>query len=96
MPLIDIQKALLDPAAVFEKPEAVLEEPTLSREQKFEILRRWQYNASEEDVALEEGMPGAESGLVRRIMLALEQVADGIEIETVSPSKQHGLPKSRK
>jgi dihydroorotate dehydrogenase len=95
MTLINLDQALLDPAQVFETPEAVLEEAGLTREQKAEILRRWQYNAAEEDVALEEGMQGSESGMMRRILLALEQVADGIDINHSGPNKQHGLPRSK-
>lgn len=87
-------KALADPSDVFETPEAVLEAADFSREQKIEILRRWEYNASEEDVALEEGMPGDESGLLRRILLALGELTGSIDVGGTPPSKQHGLPRS--
>lgn len=86
--------ALSDPSDVFETPEAVLEDGDLTREQKVEILRRWEYNVSEEDVALEEGMPGDESGLLRRILVALGTLAGPIDVAHTPPSKQHGLPSS--
>jgi hypothetical protein len=88
------EKALANPADAFETPEAVLETDDLSREEKIEILRRWEYNVSEEDVALEEGMPGDESGLLRRILIALGSLAGPIDVEHTPPSKQHGLPRS--
>lgn len=88
------EKALADPSDVFETPEAVLEADDLDREQKIEILRRWEYNVSEEDVALEEGMPGDESGLLRRILVVLGALTDPIDVEHTPPSKQHGLPRS--
>jgi hypothetical protein len=52
------EKAKLDPQEVFEAPEAVLDVADLTTEQKIEILLRWEYNAAEEAVATEEGMPG--------------------------------------
>ncbi len=45
--MVDLDKALLDPASVFKTPEGVLNSHELSREQKIEILRRWEYDARE-------------------------------------------------
>jgi hypothetical protein len=87
----ELEKALLDPASAFEKPEDVLENVLLSREQKAEILRRWEYNASEEAVALEEGMPGEENGILRDILIALGKIVGPIDVEHTAPTKQHGL-----
>jgi hypothetical protein len=42
--IIDIEKALLNPASVFDTPEEVLHAKGLSRVQKIEILRRWEYD----------------------------------------------------
>jgi len=39
-------------------PKLVLEDPSLTREEKIEKLRRWSYDARELDVANEEGMGG--------------------------------------
>ncbi len=88
---IDMDRALLDPGSVFATPDAVLIHDTLSKQQKIEILRRWEYDASEASVALEEGMPGEENDLLRRILLALDQLLDGVDVERVAPSKQHGI-----
>jgi len=88
------KRALADPSDVFETPEAVLEADDLENDQKIEILRRWEYNVSEEDVALEEGMPGDESGLLRRILVALGMLTGPIDVDHTPPSKQHGLPRS--
>lgn len=91
---IDLDQAMLDPGSVFASPEALLQQDNLSRDQKIEILRRWEYDASEVCVAVEEGMPGGESDLLRRIMLALNQLASSIDVERSGPSKQHGIPRS--
>jgi hypothetical protein len=91
---IDMDQALLDPGSVFASPEALLRCDDLSEEQKIEILRRWEYDASENCVAVEEGMPDGESDLLRRILLALDQLTGGIDTEQVGPTKQHGIPRS--
>lgn len=88
---IDLEKALLDPASVFDQPESVLSDAILPDEQKVE-MRRWQYNAAEEAVALEEGMPGDENDdLMHRILVALGELIDPISVDHTAPSKQHGL-----
>jgi hypothetical protein len=65
----DIEKALLNPAMVFKNPQEVVESNDLSPEQKIEILRRWEYDVRELQVADEEssghlgyGLKGATCG----------------------------------
>lgn len=89
-----LKQALMDPQSVFTSPEALRDHPTLTADQKIEILRRWEYNAAEEAVALEEGMPGEESDLLRRILIALGTLAGPLDLQRTGPSKQHGLPRS--
>jgi hypothetical protein len=89
----DVERAMEAPASVFASPEDVLEHPELTDAQKIEILRRWQYDAVELDVAVEEGMPGDDDPLLRRIMLALGQLTGPIDLEHLGPNKQHGLPR---
>ena len=89
-----MEQALLDPGSVFSSPEALLDHAALSREQKIEILRRWEYDAAEVAVAVEEGMPNGEDDLLRQILLALGRLAGGVDPEKVAPTKQHGLPRS--
>lgn len=91
---VDIGKALLDPGSMFGTPEEVLAHGGLTDQQRIEILRRWEYDASENGVAVEEGMPGEESDLLRRILLALGTLSGGADVERVGPTKQHGIPRS--
>jgi hypothetical protein len=91
---IDLEQALLNPGSVFASPQQLVLHRGLSKQQKIEILRRWAYDASEDEVALEEGMPDGESDLLRRILLALNELAGGIDVERVAPTKQHGIPRS--
>jgi hypothetical protein len=93
-PAIDIEEAVLDPSSVFGTPEDVLTHVSLTPDQKVEILRRWEYDAAEVSVAVEEGMPGDDASLLRRILLALDELTGGIDTERTGPSKQHGLDRS--
>ena len=91
---VNMEKALLDPGSVFASPETLLVHEGLSNQQKIEILRRWEYDASEIAVSVEEGMPDGNGDLLQRILVALEQLSGGIDMEQVSPAKQHGIPRS--
>lgn len=88
---IDYRAALLDPEAVFQTPEAVLEQTGLTTEQKIEILRRWEYDASEVAVAEEEGMVADKPLILRRVLLALDRLTGGVDVEHTGPTKQDGL-----
>lgn len=87
---IDLDKALLDPASVFETPEEVKQHDELSKEQKIDILRRWEYDASEVAVAEEEGMQGDQPLMLRRVILALEELTGGSWEKYDTPTKQDG------
>jgi hypothetical protein len=89
---VDLESALLDPGAVFATPEDVVTCEGLSRQHKVDILQRWEYDASEVSVAVEEGMAGNNSDLVHRVLLALSRLTDAVDVEHVGPSKQHGIP----
>lgn len=86
-----LQEALLDPPGVFASPDEVVTLAELSREQKIRILKAWEYDAAEAEVATEEGMPGEAEGLLRLILLALHRVSSGVDASRTAPSKQHGL-----
>jgi len=66
---VNLEEALRDPASVFATPEDVASHAGLTREQKIEILRLWEYDAAQAEVATEEGMPGGNDDLLRRILL---------------------------
>jgi hypothetical protein len=90
----EIEKAIHAPASFFATPEEVLEHSELAKEQKIEALWRWEYDAAELAVAVEEGMPGEDDGLLRRVMLALGTITGPIDVEHTGPTKQHALPRS--
>lgn len=78
--MLDINKAMLDPTAVFGHPRDVLAHPELSRVQKIEILRRWAYDAKELEVAEEENMApsGASQDILDEILAALNELGAGL------------------
>lgn len=50
-------KALLNPTSVYNLPMEVVNDNALTREQKIQILERWEYDARELQIAEEENMP---------------------------------------
>jgi hypothetical protein len=90
--MIDIKKALSDPSAIFTKPQEVVETNDLSREQKIEILRRWEYDARELQVADEEGMAPADPQpvILDAVLNALRSLGARADIEGSAPTKQGG------
>jgi hypothetical protein len=59
--VMDLDKAKLDPQAVFTAPHEVLAAPGLSPEDKKAILVRWEADVEALLRATEEGMPPSES-----------------------------------
>lgn len=86
---MDMEKALLDPASVFEAPADICDDPALSTDEKVRILRRWEYDARELQVADEENMAGDRTDLLDQVLAALARLkqsggSDG------APTKQGG------
>lgn len=89
---IDMHLALLDPQQVFSSPEEVVNHPALEREDKIRILRRWEYDVRDLEVAEEEGMPASgvqPEGLLKRILTGLTTLGADLTAETSTPTK-HG------
>jgi hypothetical protein len=88
--MIDVEKALLDPGLVFKAPEEVLTSNELSREQKINILRRWEYDVRELQVAEEEGMEGPQPVTLDAVLGALRALGAPADTERSAPTKQGG------
>jgi hypothetical protein len=84
---MDLEKAKLNPAAVFKTPQEIVSSQELSREQKLEILRRWEQDAMSMEVEEEEGMPGPQLKLLQPIRDALHALDYWPDTEHSSPSK---------
>jgi hypothetical protein len=89
---MDFDKALLDPASAFGNPSKVVDSAELSREQKIQILRRWEYDARELQVADEEGMtaPKPQTVTLDMILAALRALGAPADVEHSAPTKQGG------
>ncbi|MGH6792658.1 MAG: hypothetical protein ACREDZ_11840 [Kiloniellales bacterium] len=85
----EIETALIDPSGVFDRPEAVLSRNDIDHETKIEILRRWEYDAREMQVAEEENMAGGESDLLDRVLKALKTL-QAPDAEKEAPTKHGG------
>jgi hypothetical protein len=68
---IDLERALNDPADLFESPDAVVRHPALTREQKVQILNNWQLDASRLEGSEGEGMKGEDAPMLHRVRIAL-------------------------
>ena len=86
--MIDVNKAMLDPTMVFEDPMNVVANDELTRDQKIEILRRWEYDARQLEIAEEEaGMAVRRPDMFDRVLQALHTLGVERDIEHTPPTK---------
>jgi hypothetical protein len=90
--MIDVEKALLDPAAIFKHPQQVIDTNDLSRDQKIEVLRRWEYDVREIQVLDDESTTAKETHAVTldSVLNALRSLGAPIDVEHTAPTKQGG------
>lgn len=88
---IDLETALYDPARIFKKPDEVYASSHLTREQKIEILTRWEYDVREREVAAEENMlASVEVDILDEILTCLRKLNARADLEHVPPTKLGG------
>ena len=86
--MIDVKKAMLDPTMVFKEPKEVVANDELTRDQKIEILRRWEYDARQLEVAEEEaGMAVHRPEIFDRVVQALHTLGVKRDTENTPPTK---------
>ncbi len=86
--MIDLKKAMLDPTMVFKDPKDVVANVELTRDQKIEILRRWEYDARQLEVAEEEaGMAVRQPDMFDRVVQALHALDVKRDMEHTPPTK---------
>jgi hypothetical protein len=73
-----LEQALLDPTSIYKLPMDVVRDNALTREQKIQILHRWEYDARELQIAEEENMPELTSektgSMLSRVLDALHEL----------------------
>lgn len=89
-----LKQALLNPANIFKSPKEVLAQDDLSREDKIKILKRWEYDQRELEVAEEENMGNLASNndlsILDEILAALHILDPEHKIDDSSPTKHGG------
>ena len=86
--MIDVKKAMLEPTMVFKDPKEVVANTELTRDQKIEILRRWEYDARQLEVAEEEaGMAVHRPEIFDRVVQALHTLGVERDTENTPPTK---------
>lgn len=89
--MTDITKAMHDPTSVYNEPNDVVNDTTISTEDKVKILRQWEYDARELQVAEEEAMPTRGKGsMLNRVKNALHQLGACHDVERQPPTKHGG------
>ena len=81
------EEAKLNPASNFKTPQDVVSHTELSRDQKIEILKRWEEDARLMEVADEEGMPGPQPKMLQSISEALHSLNYWPNPEHSGPNK---------
>jgi hypothetical protein len=90
--MVDVKKALLNPSAAFKQPEEVVQNNDLTRDQKVEILNRWEFDIRQLQVADEESMtaPRPEPVALDAVLKALRALGAPADVEHSAPTKQGG------
>jgi len=87
----DLDRALVNPAAVFASPREVLHDPGLTLADKREVLRRWAWDAWLLELAAEEAMAAGEPSRyeeVRAALLALDRLERTPVVLVANPTGQ--------
>ena len=86
--MIDVSQAMLDPTMVFKEPNEVVASNEITRGQKIEILRRWEYDAHQLEVAEEEaGMAVRRPEMFDLVVQALHGLDAERDTEHTPPTK---------
>jgi hypothetical protein len=69
---------LQDPTAAFASPSQIVDSNDLTKQQKIELLRRWEYDAEQLQVAEGEGMAcdGNEPATLGEVLAALKSLGE--------------------
>lgn len=82
-----LKEKLKDPGSIYHSPFDVLRDDELDDNQRLEILRSWEQDQRELDVAEEEGMAGGENSILTEIFSAMSQLNIPTE-NSGAPTKQ--------
>ncbi|MBZ0259799.1 MAG: hypothetical protein K8F90_04265 [Hyphomicrobiales bacterium] len=72
----DYDQALLTPHKIFELPMEVVETESLTTQQKLKVLKRWEADANDMEVAANENMTGGESSRLGEVRKAIHDLCE--------------------
>jgi hypothetical protein len=70
------EELLKDPSRFYERPQAVADDRTLSREQQLSLLESWAKDEERLNVATEENMGGGENSRLDEVLLVLARLRE--------------------
>ncbi|MGB8314306.1 MAG: hypothetical protein WCE69_07420 [Aestuariivirga sp.] len=70
----DYDQALLTPQKIFDLPMEVVETESLTAKQKLKVLKRWEADAHDLEVATDESMSGGERSRLGEVRRAIDEL----------------------
>lgn len=77
----DYDRALLSPSSVFDRPMDVVATDSMTSEQKLEVLKRWEAESHDLEVADGEAMSGGEQSRLPDVRIAIDVLCQAEAIE---------------
>ncbi|HPU14502.1 MAG TPA: hypothetical protein PK808_00310 [Polymorphobacter sp.] len=82
-----------DPAAFFETPQAIVDDATLSRTEKLQLLDEWAQDLADRNTAVDEGMVPDHAGPIDRdVRMAAAVTEARAKVEASADSAAPSLP----
>jgi ABC-type iron transport system FetAB ATPase subunit len=77
----DYDRALLSPTSVFDRPMDVVATDSMTATQKLDVLKRWESEARQLEIAVAENMSGGEASKLSDVRAAIDLLvaADGVQ-----------------
>ncbi len=88
--MTEFEKALQNPQDSYTEPKNVITDKKLTKEQKLQILKQWEYDARELMVAEEENMQGEAANILQQVLHAIHEIDPSYDSTHSSGSKQGG------
>ena len=82
----DYDRALIAPEEVFKLPMDIVTTESLTPEQKLTILKHWEANAHDLEVATEESMTGPKRSLLGEVRKAIDMLCENENLDEDSVS----------
>jgi hypothetical protein len=84
----DYDKALLTPDKIFQFPMEIVDTESMTTKQKLKVLKRWEADARDMEVASDENMAGGEKSRFGEVRKAIRTLCDSENIDENSPELQ--------